>query len=90
MSADGCVVPLPGGGTCGWERDGRHLECAAHRRRMRMHGDYRAHMPVARKPSRKPGDVAARLDLRAAIELEQKGYGVSLIRQRRRSTAALA
>lgn len=57
---DGCLVPIPGAGLCGWERDGRHLECAAHRRRLRVHGEYRAHVPVTRKPSRKPADVAER------------------------------
>ena len=57
MSADGCVVPIPGAGFCGWGRDGRHTECAAHRRRLRVHGDYRAHVPVTRKPSRRVAQV---------------------------------
>jgi hypothetical protein len=51
---------MPGGTLCGWARDGRHLDCAAHRRRLRVHGDYLAAVPVTRKPSRRPEDVAAR------------------------------
>ena len=60
MSANGCLVRIPGAGLCGWERDGRHMECAAHRRRLRVHGDYLAHVPVTRKPSRRPEAVAER------------------------------
>jgi hypothetical protein len=60
MSGDGCQVPMPDGTLCGWTRDGRHPDCAAHRRRLRVHGDYLAHVPVTRKPSRRPEEVAQR------------------------------
>lgn len=71
MTTDpGCVVPLPGGTTCGWARDGKHPECAAHRRRLRVHGDYRARIPVLRKPTRRPAEVAQRLAEREASHAE--------------------
>lgn len=69
MSADGCQVRLTGAagtGLCGWRRDGRALDCSAHRKRMQLRGDYLAHIPVTRKPSRRPEDVAARRALAAA------------------------
>jgi hypothetical protein len=75
-SADGCQVRMPDGTLCGWARDGRHLDCAAHRRRLRVHGDYLAAVPVTRKPSRRPEDVAARraeTAERLAVTLERRG-----------------
>lgn len=61
----GCAVALKepaGQGPCNWPTgDHRHLVCAAHRKRKQLHGDYLAHVPVTRKPSRKPEAVASRL-----------------------------
>lgn len=65
-TADGCQVRMPDGTLCGWTRDGRHLSCAAHRRRLRVHGDYLAAVPITRKPSRRPEDVAQRRAARSA------------------------
>lgn len=51
---------MPDGTLCGWTRDGRALDCAAHRKRLQLHGDYLTAIPITRKPSRRPEDVAAR------------------------------
>lgn len=59
----GCPVPLSGEagtGLCNWALEHRHAVCAAHRRRKLVHGDYRGHIPVIRKPSRRPEAVQAR------------------------------
>lgn len=75
MSADGgCTVPLfgdAGTGLCGWETEGRTPWCAAHRKRMRLHGDARAGIPVRRLPSRRPDAVAARV---AAVAFAPSAY----------------
>lgn len=76
MSAtNGCQVRMPDGTLCGWERDGRALDCAAHRKRLQLHGDYLAHVPITRKPSRKPDAVAQRraeASARAAAALRRR------------------
>lgn len=83
MSDDGCQVRLPNGTLCGWTRDGRHLSCAAHRRRMRMHGDYLAAVPVTRKPSRRPEDVAQRRAVLAAHVAAQMAQRAGQVREHR-------
>lgn len=86
-TTDGCQVRMPDGTLCGWERDGRHLSCAAHRRRLRVHGDYLAAVPITRKPSRRPEDVAARRAHREGLLIVQvTEYAV----RHRRGTLELA
>jgi hypothetical protein len=52
---------------CGYDAEGRSALCAAHRKRaQRNDGDPLAHIPVQRKPTRKPDAVAARVAARVA------------------------
>jgi hypothetical protein len=84
---------MPDGTLCGWTRDGRALDCAAHRKRMQLHGDYLAHVPVTRKPSRKPADVAARRAMaaqRAAIAIKLRDRAAERALRQRLGTLELA
>lgn len=100
-------MPLSGDagtGPCGWERDGRNTACAAHRRRRWLTGSYQGHIPVVRKPSRRPDAVAARrLETAARLaealqrQAEQDAAYLAQVEQRdrtlraaKRVTAALA
>lgn len=83
----------PGRCRCGWPVDDKHKMCAAHRMRVRKHGDPMWDVPVARKPSRRPEDVAARraaTAARMATALRQRAQLQNVRRERERARTVLA
>ena len=57
---------------CGHDAEGRADLCAAHRKRaQRNNGDPLAHIPVQRKPSRKPDAVAERMAQRRGLAVSE-------------------
>lgn len=68
---------------CGYDAEGRSDLCAAHRKRAQLNnGDPLAHIPVQRKPSRKPAAVAERSARRAALLNVTIGPAVEMVASR--------